>query len=363
LVIELEVEMFALIMAGGSGTRLWPRSRKTQPKQLLDLGSGRTMFQEACDRVGPLFGDGGIFVVASGEYVPMMRQQVPAIPAANYIVEPSGRGTAPCIGLAALYLRRADPEGVMCVLTADHYIEKVERFRQVLGAAAHVAEDGHLVTLGITPGFPSTGFGYVQRGSSLGMVNDFEVFRVEKFTEKPDADTARRFCESGMYSWNSGMFVWRVSVILREFERLMPVLYAQLMEIDAAIGTPAERAVLERVWPRVEKQTIDYGIMERATDVAVIPVDIGWSDVGSWATLLDILPADEDGNVVNGQHLGVDTHGCLIYSPDRLVATLGLEGMIVVDAGDVLLVCPRQRAQDVRELVKRLQEGGGEEYL
>lgn len=355
--------MFALIMAGGSGTRLWPRSRRNQPKQLLDLGSGRTMFQEAYDRVVPLFGNEGIFVVTSGEYVPMMRQQVPAIPATNYIIEPSGRGTAPCIGLAALYLRRMDPQGVMCVLTADHYIQNTELFRQVLQAAAQVAESGYLVTLGIAPSFPSTGFGYVQRGAPLGTIGGFDVFYVEKFTEKPDAETARRFCKSGMYSWNSGMFVWRVSVILREFEKLMPALYAQLMEVDAAIGTPEERPVLERIWPQVEKQTIDYGIMERAEDVAVIPVDIGWSDVGSWATLLDILPADGEGNVVTGQHLGVDTHGCLIYSPNRLVATVGLEGMIVVDAGDVLLVCPRQRAQDVRELVKRLQEGGREEYL
>ncbi len=355
--------MFALIMAGGSGTRLWPRSRRTQPKQLLDLGSGRTMFQEAYDRVVPLFGDEGIFVVTSGEYVPMMRQQVPSIPADNYIIEPFGRGTAPCIGLAALYLRRVDPEGVMCVLTADHYIEKAERFRRVLRAAARVAAEGHLVTLGINPSFPSTGFGYVCKGASLGMVDGFEVFRVERFTEKPDADTARRFCESGMYSWNSGMFIWRISVILREFERLMPNLYAQLMEIDAAIGTPQEQAVLSRVWPQVEKETIDYGIMEKAADVAVIPVDIGWNDVGSWATLLDILPANENGNVITGQHVGVDTHKSLIYSPHRLVATVGLEGMIVVDTGDVLLVCPRERAQEVRALVKRLQESGRDEYL
>jgi len=355
--------MFALIMAGGSGTRLWPRSRRTQPKQLLDLGSGRTMFQEAYDRVVPLFGDEGIFVVTSGEYVPMMRQQVPSIPADNYIIEPFGRGTAPCIGLAALYLRRVDPEGVMCVLTADHYIEKAERFRRVLRAAARVAAEGHLVTLGINPSFPSTGFGYVCKGASLGTVDGFEVFRVERFTEKPDADTARRFCESGMYSWNSGMFIWRISVILREFERLMPNLYAQLMEIDAAIGTPQEHDVLSRVWPQVEKETIDYGIMEKAADVAVIPVDIGWNDVGSWATLLDILPANENGNVITGQHVGVDTHKSLIYSPHRLVATVGLEGMIVVDTGDVLLVCPRERAQEVRALVKRLQESGRDEYL
>jgi mannose-1-phosphate guanylyltransferase len=252
---------------------------------------------------------------------------------------------------------------VMCVLTADHFISRTERFRQVLRAAARVAEDGYLVTLGITPSFPSTGFGYIRRSAPLGTVDGFDAFRVEKFTEKPDAATARQFCESGMYSWNSGMFVWQVSAILHEFERLMPALYAQLMEIDAAIGTPEERAVLERVWPQVERQTIDYGIMERAANAAVIPVDIGWSDVGSWATLLDILPADEDGNVVTGQHLGVGTHGCLVYSPDRLVATVGLQGMIVVDTGDVLLVCPRERAQDVRELVKRLREEGREEYL
>ncbi|MDY7039957.1 MAG: mannose-1-phosphate guanylyltransferase [Chloroflexota bacterium] len=355
--------MFALVMAGGSGTRLWPRSRSDQPKQLLDLGFGRTMFQATYDRVLPLFGDQGIFIVTSGKYVPTMRQQVPTIPAANYIIEPSGQGTAPAIGLAALYLRRVDPDEVMCVLTADHYIEKAERFRRALRAAACVAEDGHLVTLGITPGFPSTGFGYIQRDVSLGTVDGFEVFRVEKFTEKPDADTARRFYESGMFSWNSGMFIWRVADILREFERLMPALHAQLMEIDAVIGTPGERDVLQRVWPQVEKQTIDYGIMERTANAAVIQVDIGWNDVGSWASMLDILPADGDGNVVTGQHLGVDTRLCLIHSPDRLVATIGLEGMIVINTDDVLLVCPQERAQEVRNLVKRLREEGRGEYL
>ena len=355
--------MYALIMAGGSGTRLWPRSRESCPKQLLGLLSEKTMLQEACQRIAPLVPDDKIFMVTNEAYTDVVRQQVPQVPAANIIGELEGHGTAPCIGLSALYLRRLDPDAVMAVLTADHYIEKADELRRALGAAAQVAEEGHLVTLGIEPNRPATGYGYIERGEKLAQVSGHEVYQVEKFTEKPDLATAQAFVESGRYYWNSGMFIWKVSTILREFEKLMPQLYAQLMEIDAALGTAEERAVLERVWSKVENETIDYGIMERAEDVAVIPVDIGWSDVGSWATLLELLPADREGNVVGGQHIGLDTKGSLIHSSHRLVATIGLKGMIVVDTEDALLVCPKERAQEVRDLVDMLKELGRDEYL
>ncbi len=355
--------MYALIMAGGSGTRLWPASREARPKQLLGLLSERTMLQEACQRVAPLVPDDQIFVVTSEAYTDVVRQQIPQVPAANVIGELEGHGTAPCIGLSALYLKRLDPEAVMAVLTADHYIEKADELRGALGAAAQVAEEGRLVTLGIEPNRPATGYGYIERGERLARISGLDVYRVEKFTEKPDLSTAQAFMESGRYYWNSGMFIWKVSAILREFEKLMPRLYAQLMEIDAALGTAEERAVLELVWPQVKKETIDYGIMERAEDVAVIPVDIGWSDVGSWATLLELLPADGEGNVVVGQHVGLDTRGCLIHGSCHLVTTIGLEDMIIVDTEDALLVCPRERAQEVRDLVKKLRESGREEYL
>ena len=346
--------LYALIMAGGSGTRLWPRSRGSRPKQLLSLLSERTMLQEACQRIAPLVPDDKIFVVTNEVYTDVVRRQIPQVPTANIIGEPEGHGTAPCIGLSALYLRRLDREAVMAVLTADHYIEKADELRRALAAAAQVAEEGHLVTLGIEPDRPATGYGYIERAEKLAQVGRHEVYRVEKFTEKPDPATAKAFVESGRYYWNSGMFIWKVSVILREFQKLMPQLYSQLMEIDAALGTAEERAVLERIWPQVENETIDYGIMERAEDVAVIPVDIGWSDVGSWATLYELLPADEEGNVVIGQHIGLDTRDCLIHGSRRLVATIGLENMIVVDTEDALLICPKERAQDVRDLVEKL---------
>jgi len=321
------------------------------------------MLQEACQRITPLVPGDRIFVVTNEAYTDVVRQQVPQVPAANIIGELEGHGTAPCIGLSALYLRRLDPEAVMAVLTADHYIEKAGELRHALGAAAQVAEEGRLVTLGIQPNRPATGYGYIQRSEELGEVSGHDVYRVEKFTEKPDLATAQAFVESGRYYWNSGMFIWKVATILREFQRLMPQLYAQLMEIDAALDTVEERAVLERVWPQVANETIDYGIMERAEDVAVIPVDIGWSDVGDWTALSELLPTDEEGNVVVGQHVGLDTRGCLIHGSRRLVTTIGLEDMIVVDTEDALLVCPKERAQEVKDLVKKLKEGGREEYL
>ncbi len=321
------------------------------------------MLQEACQRITPLVPDDKIFVVTNEAYTGVVRQQIPQAPAANVIGELEGHGTAPCIGLSALYLRRLDPEAVMAVLTADHYIEKADELRRALAAAAQVAEAGRLVTLGIKPNRPATGYGYIHRSKKLAQVSGHDVYRVEKFTEKPDLATAQAFVESGRYYWNSGMFIWKVATILREFEKLMPRFYAQLMEIDAALGTAEERAVLERVWPQVENETIDYGIMERAEDVAVIPVDIGWSDVGSWATLFDLLPADEEGNVIVGKHIGLDTTGCLIHGSRRLVTTIGLEDMIVVDTEDALLICPKERAQEVRDLVKKLKESGREEYL
>ena len=226
-----------------------------------------------------------------------------------------------------------------------------------------MAEAGRFVTLGIQPNRPATGYGFIERAEKLGQVSGLDVYRVEKFTEKPDLPTAQAFMESGRYYWNSGMFIWKVSAILREFERLMPGFYAQLMEIDAVFGTAEERAVVERVWPQVENETIDYGIMEHAEDVAVIPVDIGWSDVGDWTALSELLPADEEGNVVVGQHIGLDTKGCLIHGSRRLVTTIGLEDTIVVDTEDALLVCPRERAQEVRDLVKKLKESGKGEHL
>jgi mannose-1-phosphate guanylyltransferase len=354
---------YALIMAGGVGTRMWPLSRRDRPKQSLSLDGERTMFEHAVDRIAPLFQPEQIFVVTGAEHITPLAAQAPELPAENFIIEPEGRGTGPCIGLGALHLHRQDPEAVMAVLTADHFITEATRFRQALTAAAQVAGEGHLVTLGIKPSSPSTGYGYIKQGESLDVVEGLPVFRADRFTEKPSLETALHMVESGEYSWNSGMFIWRVDRILEEFQRQMPEFYVQLAEVEATLGTPGYVPTLGRVWPQVTRQTIDYGVMEGAEDVVVIPVDIGWSDVGSWASLLELLSADEAGNVVVGPHVGIDTRDTLVFGGKRLIATIGLEGMVIVDTEDALLVCPREREQEVRAIVRRLESEDWREYL
>lgn len=358
---------YALIMAGGTGTRLWPFSRQDRPKQSLRLIGERTMFEHTVDRIAPVFQPDHIFVVAGSEHIPDLADQAPQLPRDNFIMEPMGRGTAPAIGLGAIHLRRRDPRAVMAVLTADHFIADVERFRRGLQAAAEIAQEGYLVTLGIEPSTPSTGYGYIQQGALLHQVETFDVFRVACFTEKPDQGTALRMVESGDYTWNSGMFVWSVERILQEFERQMPDFYVKLAEVDRVLGTNGYRPTLERVWPNVSKQAIDYGVMEGADDVAVIPVDIGWSDIGSWGSLADLLARmgndDDHGNIVIGQHVGLNTRNSMLFGGERLIATIGIEDMVIVDAGDAVLVCPMEREQEVRDLVAQLERQGLNQYL
>ncbi len=354
---------YALIMAGGGGTRLWPLSRRARPKQVLKLVDERTMFEHAVNRIAPIFQPQEILVVTGAEQVEPLMLQAPELPRDSFIVEPVGRGTAPAIGLGAIHIRRRDPQAVMAVLTADHFIRDVERFRRALAAAARVAEEGHTVTLGIPPSFPSTAYGYIEQGELLTTGEGFPVYRAVRFTEKPDPETAFRMVESGRYSWNSGMFIWRVDCVMEEFARQMPDFYDQLAQVEAVLGTPAYAPTLRRVWPEVTPQTIDYGVMEGAADVVVIPVDIGWSDVGNWSSIRDVLPADEDGNVVVGEHQGLGTRDTIIFGGRRLIATIGLEDMIVVDTDDALLVCPREREQEVRELVRLLEEDERSELL
>jgi mannose-1-phosphate guanylyltransferase len=355
---------YALIMAGGVGTRLWPFSRRDCPKQALHLVGERTMFEHAVDRIAPLFQPESIFVVTAAEHVGMLAAQAPELPVENFIIEPEGRGTAPCVGLGAVHLHKQDSDAVMAVLTADHFISDVGRFRQALSAAEQVAEEGHLVTLGIKPASPSTGYGYIHQGEELDKSEGFKVFRAERFTEKPSQETAIHMVESGEYSWNSGMFIWRVDRIMQEFQRQMPEFYAQLAEVEMALGSPGYEPALGRIWPQVVKQTIDYGIMEGAEDVAVIPVDIGWSDVGSWASLFELLPTDADGNAIVGPHIGIDTRDTLVFGGGRrLIATIGLEGMVIVATDDALLVCRKEREQEVRDIVHLLRAEERNEYL
>jgi len=353
----------SVIMAGGSGTRLWPLSRKKSPKQALNLIGKRSMLGLAVDRIMELFGPERIVIVTRDEHREVLSEQTPEVPPANFILEPSGRGTAPAIGLAAIHLRKKDPDAIMAVLTADHCIADAARFRGVLACAGRVAAKGHLVTLGVKPTSASTGFGYIKQGKSLGAAEDFPVFSVDRFVEKPTLEKAEAMVKSGDYSWNSGMFIWRVDRILEEFKRQMPDFYAQLHLVEAALGTSDYEPVIRHVWPRVAKQTIDYGIMEGANGAAVIPIDIGWTDVGSWGSLFELLPIDANGNAVVGAHSGIDTHGSLIFGGKRLIATIGVKDMVIVDAEDAVLVCPKDRQQEVRDMVDRLAKEGLGKWL
>lgn len=354
---------YALIMAGGSGTRLWPLSRENRPKQAIELVGEQTMFQHAVRRLDPLFTGERIFVVTRREHVDMLAEQTPELPRENFIIEPEGRGTAPAIGLAALHLSRRDPQALMAVLTADHYITRTDIFRQALAAALEAARQDTLVTLGITPTGPATGYGYIEGGERWGQIGDMPVYRVLRFTEKPDRDAAAQMVASGRYSWNSGMFIWKVSRILDEFARQMPEFYNQLRPVEAALGTAEYEAVLGSIWPHVSKQTIDYGIMEGARDVVVIPVEMGWSDVGSWGSLIDLLPADADGNILVGDHFVLDSQDNLVFGSGRPVTLIGVRDLIVVDAGDALLVCHKDHEQRVRDAVDLLKSKGRSDLL
>ena len=354
--------MYALIMAGGTGTRLWPRSRTTKPKQFLALMGERTMLQETADRILPLVTPAQIIIATGAKYNALAAEQLPDVPGANIIGEPSGKGSAPCIGLGALAMLRDDPEATMVVLSSDHQIRKAEVFREALKAAEELAQQGYLVTLGIQPTEPQTGYGYIQRSAELGTFNGFAAYEVERFVEKPDRATATAYVESGQYSWNAGIFIWRADAIMQAFGEHLPELSAQLGQIADA-GGPADPAAFGDIWERIENVTIDYGIMERAQKVAVIPVDIGWSDVGDWDSLAE-LASSEGGNVVDGQHVGIDTTGSLVYSSgDRVIATIGLENYLVIDTGDTVLIAPRDRAQDVKKIVDELRRQGRTELL
>ena len=358
--------LYAVIMAGGVGSRLWPRSRWATPKQFLDLIGSRTMLQETVDRIRPLIPLDRVLVVVSEEHADTVRTQVGGLPAENIILEPGPRGTAPCIGLAATVCQERDPEATMAVCPADHVIVDAAGFRQAIAAAAHVAQDDYLVTLGITPDQPHVGYGYIQRGASLGEVLGTPAFQVKRFTEKPDAATAQRFVDSQEYYWNGGIFIWRAATILASVKDLLPRLHAELQLVARAWHSPDRMDVLRAAWDRVPRTTIDYGIMEKATRVAVVPVDMGWDDVGNWATLSAMVEGDEQGNTVHGggHPLLLDTADTYVYTTaGRLVATVGLEGFVVVDTPDALLICPKDRAQDVRDAVERLKEDRLQEYL
>ena len=358
---------YAVIMAGGSGTRLWPLSRSGQPKQSLAIIGNRSLFQKAVDRLLALFPYERILVVTIEEQVGLLRKECPEIPIENFIKEPLPRGTASVVGLAAVAIKDRDPEGVMAILTADHLIKNESHLRQLLRAAYQLSKRDYLVTLGISPSYPSTGYGYIQKGELVGRYEDLEGFEVKRFKEKPDKETAKSLVSDGQHVWNSGMFIWQIDTVMKEFERQMPELYKKLEKIEKSWSTNKRSETLQSIWPRIKKETIDYGIMENADKVAVIPsVNLGWHDVGSWDSVFDALEPDQAGNVqLAGEAIVFDTHGTLICedSADRLIVAIGVEDLVIVDSGNALLVCDRKQAQRVREAVRKLEQDGRDNYL
>lgn len=354
---------YAVIMAGGGGTRLWPLSRKTNPKQMLPLVGDKSLFQIAVDRLDGVFSPEQIFVVTVADQAKALRAQCPAIPPENYLLEPMPRGTASVVGLAAVALQQRDPKAVMAVLTADHIFQNEQHFQRLLRAAYGAATADQLVTLGIAPSYPATGYGYIQQGEFVDTQEDLDVFQVEQFVEKPDEATARFMLEQEVFAWNSGMFVWQVNRIMEEFERQMPDLYSKLNQISDTWEHHQRESVVKQVWPLIEPETIDYGIMENADDVVVIPAQgLGWNDVGSWEALFDVLPPDEQGNIIAvDECITVDTNNTLIRqkSKDRLIVTIGLEDVVIVDMDDVLMVCKKDQSQKVRQVVDQLKKANG----
>ncbi|MGZ6275992.1 MAG: mannose-1-phosphate guanylyltransferase [Syntrophales bacterium] len=357
--------MYAVIMAGGKGTRFWPKSRERMPKHLLDIVSPRTIIQETIERIAPLIPKENILIVTGESHADELMRQVPHIPQENIIIEPLGRNTAPCIGLASFYIRRKSPHDVMVVLPADHLIEDASRFRNLLSIAADMASRGdYLVTIGIRPTGPETGYGYIEKGDLRAAINGENIYAVKSIREKPPLKQAKAFLKKGGFYWNSGMFVWNVSTILRAIEKWLPQIHEGLIRMEDAVGTEGEREAVRRVYQTIPSISIDYGVMEKADNILLIEGDFGWSDMGSWDALWEVSNKDENGNAMNCDlFIGVNARNSLIHSPRKLVTLLGVEDLIVVDTEDSLLICKRGSSQDVKKVVEILEEKKKKEYL
>ncbi len=356
-------DLYVVIMAGGQGTRFWPRSRRKRPKQLLNIVGQTTMLEQTVARISSLVPPERTMVVAGEAYRDLIRAVLPQLPEGNFLFEPVGRNTAACVAWAGLWLQQRTPDAVMAVLPADHLIRNEAEFLRVLGVAARAATAANrLVTIGIQPTHPETGYGYIRVGEDRSQIGGREVCRVAQFVEKPSRQKAEQFLAEGGYFWNSGMFVWRADSIWHEVGRYLPQLAQGLQTLGRATDADA-LAVLEEVYPRLPAVSIDVGVMERAQDVWVVPADIGWSDVGSWRALSDFLPSDGQRNVAIGEQRSIDTTGCFVYSPNKLVAMIGLTDLVVIETDDVLLICPKTRDQDVRKLVELLEREGRQDLL
>ncbi|MBN2206229.1 MAG: mannose-1-phosphate guanylyltransferase [Candidatus Aminicenantes bacterium] len=360
----MSLPLHAVIMAGGSGTRFWPLSRARRPKQFLPIVGRKTMVEETVERLRPLIRAGRVYTIANADQTRTLRRLLPRVPAGNLLVEPAGRNTAPCLMLAMSRVFLRNPKAVVAALPADHLIRDAARFREKLEAAAEAALAGdHLITFGIPPTFPSTGYGYIHFEKERSIEAGGRVFyRVRAFKEKPPYDEALRFLAAGTFLWNSGIFLWRADVFARKLERHAPELYPfwTRMLKAAAKKSGKDMAAIFREIPAI---SIDYALMEKAEGVLMTEGDFGWSDVGAWSSLCDVWPRDGAGNAANGGLQALDARDCLVYNPKKLTALIGVKDLVVVDTADALLVCRKDHDQKVKDVVEALKKKGSLKYF
>jgi mannose-1-phosphate guanylyltransferase len=359
-----DINMYAVIMAGGRGTRFWPLSREKKPKHLLNITGEKTIIQQTIARITPLIPEENILIVTSVDHYDEVKRQCPNIPERNIIAEPSGRNTAPCIGLAAMHIRKRDPESIMAVLPSDHLIENEEDFLNILTVAGKMAQRGnHLITIGIKPTGPETGYGYIERGEHETAIDGRSIYRVKSFREKPSLSLAEEFVKDGNFFWNSGTFIWSISTIINEIKKLLPDLYEGLLKIEDSIGTIQENQITRSVYDKIEPVSIDYGVMEKAPGTFLIRGNFGWSDIGSWDALSEVLDKGKSDNFAKGEIISINSSDSFIYNPYRLVALVGIKDLIVVETEDALLICKKNRSQDVKKITEELRKKGMEKYL
>ncbi len=373
---EEKLATHAVILAGGRGTRFWPRSRTRTPKQLLNIVGNTTMLEQTVERLLPLVSADRIWSVTNAEQSAALQKQVPAASRKRVITEPLGRNTAAAIALAAIHVRHAEKnhDAVLAVLPADHYIKDASRYRKIVATALQIAkEPGRMIVLGIPPTRPDTGFGYIERSRDGFTCNGLPVFAVKRFTEKPSRALAQQYLDSGKYQWNAGMFFWRVSTFLENLAKYVPKTVQALEKLSTHIGKSSYAAQLQKIYPQLENISVDYALLEPATresrsaNVLVIPAEIGWSDIGSWAAVYELLAKQMGENVfadsTSGASHALDAQGNFLYSPKKFVAAIGVRDLVVVETADALLICPRDRAQDVGKIVKWLEENKRKDLL
>ena len=358
--------LHAMVMAGGGGTRFWPRSRQRRPKQFLALGGERSLLQQAVDRIEAQVSPQRTWVVTANAYQEETARQLPGLPGDRIIGEPCGRDTAPCIGLGAALIARQDPAAVMIVMPADHIIEPVQEFRRAAHVAEQMAEEYSpaLITFGIVPTYPATGYGYIHRGAELANRQGIGIHHVKAFREKPGQEAAERFVVSGEYFWNSGIFVWKAATILQALRDRRPQLFAAVQHIADSWSTPQQEGVFRQEYEALERISIDYAVMEHAKEVLVLQAPYRWDDVGSWLALERLHPQDAEGNTVLAAHCGVNTKGCVIVADEgHLIATAGIENLLIIQDGNATLVADRREEGTVKQIVELLRKRGLEGHL